>query len=592
MASLYAWATQHLKFVTATQWRTWLWMVLPFTVFSLIPSLIAGRWADVGVILLLTLLFSAISVVALSRFLSQRVTLFMLCALTLFGVVGQLSAPYVWLNSERHELLSFVGGLREDRVEARSSRSWRIPETAESLELKFEAKLHSSTLGWQWYTSTKGYALEPRTENGGVFTHVTTPTEGDPYLLRNYTLPEAIAGQTFRVEIELRSNTPLAAEGCRGIWLQTWLEGGGASCSAVALTPEWQTFQHTWTAPPEAVSRIIRVILNDFDGLSYDVGTTKLYRQTFSGWEELEPLLPAVPGVTSSWESNEGDGGHGFEPTDQWRPYTFTFTKPPNATLEGRRFSATLLIPPEITLATRNVKLSVPSRPVASGVRQSYVFGHPNLAGHTVIVLTLIAIALSPGFVVQLFVSALGLAACYFTGSRAAWLVFLAGVATLLWLKQPQRRKQLVILYTTAVLALAVAWPFLGRFQITSISNPVSRQEIWLTSLQLIRDHLWLGIGASPQTFSGLWDSYNPSAEETITHAHNVVLEWFVNFGIFGAVAILWLLFGFLRIAWLRQRQEGVTVILALIALNMADVSLFYTWVLVPLMLYLNARKT
>jgi hypothetical protein len=590
MASLYNVAKHYL--ISSDQFRRWVWV--PFILVSLLPGLLAGRWLESILLALQGCFFLLVSVVGLKKSVLHYLALSILVGLVILALLGQWRAAYVWLNSERHQSLSFISSWREDKILARSSRTWQIPETTETLELTLEAKLQSGTVGWQWYPSVKGYTLEPKNENEVTFTHVTTPAGGDPYLLRNYTLPEAIAGQTFRVEMELRSSTPLpiATEGCRGIWLQTWLEGGGASCLAVALTPEWQTFKHTWTASPDAVSRIIRVILNDFNGLSYDVGTTKLFHQTAIGWEELKPLLPAMPGLTSSWETNEGDGGHEFELTSTWQPYTFRFDKPPHTTSDNHRFSATLLVPQGVTLATRNVKLSVPSRPVASGVRQSYVFGHPNLAGHTVIVLTLVAIALSPGFVLQLFVSALGLSACYFTGSRTAWLVFLVSVAVLLWLKQPKRRKQLVILYIGLILALVVAWPFLGRLQITSVSNPVSRQEIWLTSLRLIRDHLWLGIGASPQTFSNLWETYNPDAAEVVTHAHNVVLEWLVNFGVLGGLAILWFIFGLLRIAWLRQGQVGVTIVLAVLALNMADFSLFYTWVLVPLVLYLNARET
>lgn len=590
MASLYNVAKHYL--IPSNQCRRWLWVWLPFILVSLLPGLLAGRWLESISVALQGCFFLLISFISLKQSFLQYLVLSILGGLVVLALLGQWRAAHVWLNSERHQSLSFISSWREDKVVARSSRSWQIPEATERLELSFEAKLLSGAVGWQWYTSIKGYRLDPKSENGKTFTHVTTPTEGDPYLMRNFMLPEAIAGQAFRVEIELRSSTPLAAEGCRGIWLQTWLEGGGASCLAVALTPEWQTFQHTWTASPEAVSHIVRVILNDFDGLSYDIGTTKLYHQTPTGWEELEPLLPAMPSVTSSWETNEGDGAYGFELTSQWQPYTFTFNRPAEIILDNQRFSATLLVPQGITLATRNVELSVPSRPVASGVRQSYVFGHPNLAGHTVIVWTLIAIALGSSFTLQLLVSALGLAACYFTGSRTAWLVFLVSVAVLLWFRQPKMRKQLVILYTTAMLVLAVAWPFLGRLQITSISNPVSRQEIWLTSVQMIRDHFWLGIGVSPQTFSSLWETYNPDAAEVVTHAHNVILEWLVNFGVVGGLAIVWLLVGFLRIAWFRQGWLGVTVMLAVVALNMADVSLFYTWVLLPLVLYLNARES
>jgi hypothetical protein len=587
VASLYNFAKAYL--VSQAQARQWLRVWLPFILLGSLPGFFAGRWFESLLFAVLGSCFLLLSFISVKKSFLFSLSIIVLAALVVLALLGQWRAGYVWLNSERHQTLSYLSSWREDTVTARSSRTWQIPSDVSSLELTLEAKLLSGTLGWQWIPSVKGYSLGPATENGVTFTRVTTPAEGDPFLLRNFMLPTSIGVQTFKAEVTLRSNTPFAAEGCRGIWLQTWLEGGGASCSPVALTSEWQTFEHTWTAPPEAVSRIIRLILNDFDALSYDVGTTKLFRQTETTWEELRPLQPTTPGLASSWDVWEGDGGYSFDITPEWQPYTFTFHKPSSASTN--ELSATLLLPEAVTLATRNVTLSVPSSPVVSGLRQSYVFGHPNLAGHTVVVLMLIALALASKVRWQIVAGVLGVAACYFTGSRTAWIVLLLGVVGLLWLRHPSRRKQLTILYAVFFLALAVAWPFLGRFQITSVSNVVSRQEIWQTSLEIARDHLGLGIGFSPQTFSALWTTYNPDAAEVITHAHNIVLEALVDGGVIGVVALLWLLGGLFWIAWLRKQWFGVVLVVMVVLLNMADVSLFYTWVLLPLLFYLNARE-
>jgi hypothetical protein len=590
MANFQTQLSRFVRLVTRKQMRNWLLVWLPYIVLCLAPLLLTGRWLEARDFLLQVLPFVMLSFLVFKPSLLKTSGTTLLSTLILIAILVQLIAPYTWSNSQRHSFTSFLSSLKEDQVSyTYSSRTWQILDDTRTLELGFEAKLVSGTLGWQWAASSSGFKLEPVTEKGVTFTRVVTPLGFDPYLLRSYRLPQAVAGQTFKIEIDLRSPTLLAAEGCRGVWLQTWFEGGGASCLAVALTPKWQTFTHTWTAPGTATSHIIRVILNDFDGLTYDVGETTLYLRTSAGWQTLEPLLPATPALLSPWDNSEGDTGTSFVPSLQWQPYTFTFSKLEKSI--PQQFSATLLVPSGVTLATRNVKLGVLATPFRANIRQSYIFGHPNLAGHTVVMVTLLALALTTTLPTQLFVAALGFVACYFTGSRSAWLVLILAIAAILWFKQRVKRKYLVGFYALSLLVLLALWPYLGRLQVTGVDNPSSRQDIWLTSLKIAGDHLGLGIGTLPEQFSELWYSYNPNAKESVKHAHNLVLEWLVDFGVLGGLAILWLLVGLVRLAWVHQGRIGVIIVLALITLNGADVSLFYAWVFVPFILYLNTQK-
>ncbi len=585
MASIYKKTSPYLG-ITFVASSTWLWVWLPFILLSSVSSLLAGRWTDLPSLMYLGVLGMMLGCLELKKILLRRLLLTSLCLTVVCGGIVQLIAPQRWLNSDRSSLTSFLSSLQEDQLSTPSTRRWRVASAIETLELSLEAKLTAGTLGWQWSSSSGGFGLEPRVENNRSFTRVSTPRSGDPYLMRTFTLDQSTAGQTFRVDLAMRSQTPVVAEGCRGVWLQVWYDGGDASCLATNLTPQWQSFSHTWTAPQSATSKVIRVVLNDFDGLSYDVANTKLYMLKNSDWQELTPLLPSIPALSTSWETSESDSGHALTLTDQWQPFRFTIVKEvPSDTL-----NVTLSAPAGITLATRNVTLSVPATPVAEMVRQSYFFGHPNLAGHVVVVFALLALALSSGLTLQLFISALGVAACYFTGSRTAWLVLMAGVVVLIWLQQPKKHKWLLVIYSVAALSLMASWQYLGRLQITGISNPSSRQEIWLTSLRIVRDHFWTGIGTSHQRFSELWFLYSSQATEAVTHAHNLGLEWLVNFGVFGGLAILWLVTGFFRSAYLRKGSLGVAITTAVLALNMADVSLFYTWVLAPFILYLNSR--
>jgi hypothetical protein len=575
--------------ITPVYLKSWFWLWLPFILLSSVPSVLAGRWVDVPSIVLLGVLGIGLGCLEVKGFALRGLLTAFLCLTVVLGIMVQLIAPHVWLNPERSSLQSFLGSLVEDQISATSSRTWRAPDTTETVTLSFEAKLVSGQLGWQWYMSSGGFALEPLSEEGKSFTRVSTPDSNDPYLMQTFTLNEPIAGRTFRVELDMRSSGTLltSSQSCQGVWLQVWYEGGEASCSPVTLTPQWQTFSHTWTAPLTTSSKVMRVILNDFDGSTYDVTYPKVYERRGNSWQEVRWPLPAFPALTTSWEQSETESGHGLEVSKEWQPFTFDFTKQTTS----EHFTSTLTVPTQTTLAIRNVRLNIPSPALAEAVRQSYWFGHPNLAGHVFAVVALIAVALTSSFTAQVFIAAVGAATCYFTGSRTAWLVLLVGMAVLFWLKQPKKRGYLVSLYSGAVITLALFWQFLGRLQITGVVNPSSRLDIWLTSLKVFHNHFWLGIGASTQTFADLWFSYNPKAVVPVVHSHNLVLEQLVNFGILGGVAILWLLICFLRIAWQRYGLIGVTVVLALLALNMADVSLFYTWVLVPFLLYLNAKE-
>ncbi|MGL4609131.1 MAG: O-antigen ligase family protein [Trueperaceae bacterium] len=597
MAALYKGATQYVSFAPVTRFKIWLGLWLPFLLLSVLPVIFARRAVDVDNIFLIATIALIFSLLQVRQQLFYRLLFISLILLVLVGTMVQLIAPHLWMNTNRTSIGAFLSNIYEDHIEEIGSRAWHVSPTVSQLELSFEAKLVSGELGWQWVGSEPGIHLETLIEEGTTFTRVTTPSGGDPYLMRTFDLNRVVGGHQVRVDITMRSAPSLPLLDCRGIWLQTWGEGAEINCLAVALTPMWQTFRHTWTIPDTATSDIVRVVLNDFDGQTYDVATMKFYIREGEQWLELAPLLPAAPALTSSWDTGEVNSGQGFIPTQSWQSYTFPILKRTVIQSETTNQSKAeplnvfLTIPPGVTLATRGVRLNVPSNVDINIVRQSYIFGHPNIAGHTVVVFALLALVLSLKFRSQILIAGLGLVSCFFTGSRSAWIVLLLGLGILSWLKQPSRRKVLITLYVLSILTLVATWQYLGRLQITAVDNTWSRLDIWVTSLKIVGDHLLLGIGTSHQRFADLWFAYNKTAILPVVHAHNLLLEWLVNFGILGGLAIVWLFAGFFRLAWLRQKWLGMCIVLAVLALNMADVSLFYAWVMVPLILYLNSSE-
>ena len=208
------------------------------------------------------------------RWVLLIVSCFVLSSSVLFIVTERMFLPNAWYPYQ-FDSLSEALRLKPTSFQTGNqpyiySRNWEVSETS-NVELKFSARVSQRVKADLWGTSTPSLLAAWVADSSGGYTHVATPTGTDPYIFRSVKTDSSVAGQRFQVEVQMRSQKAIPAVGCRGIWLQ---ENGGkylSQCFPVALNKDWRTFRFEWVAPKEATSASLRTVINDFDGLEYDV---------------------------------------------------------------------------------------------------------------------------------------------------------------------------------------------------------------------------------------------------------------------------------------------------------------------------------
>ncbi len=108
---------------------------------------------------------------------------------------------------------------------------------------------------------------------------------------------------------------------------------------------------------------------------------------------------------------------------------------------------------------------------------------------------------------------------------------------------------------TLAVVALA-AMPVLRTPRFTSVFDLQSgtsffRLNLWRSTVDMIRDHPWLGVGLDNFLYAYRGRYIRPAAwqEPDLSHPHNLVLDYWSRLGILGLTAGLWIQVAFWRLA-------------------------------------------
>ena len=575
--------------------KAWLWLWLPPTLLLLTSNFAEQRHTgyEVAGQFLLALVVStlALPLRALRALLIAVLALFFVSA-----VAGPFLATRIWQDPQALSLGDTLANLRRNTVTTTAARSWRLPAEAKGLELFFEARLARGELGWDWFRSAGGFKLTPLEENGVAFTRVVTPQGGDPYLMRTFDLGSPAGGKTFKVRLELRSPAPIPAEGCRGVWLQTWGPGGDAACQAVGLGPEWHPVELTWTAPEASESSIIRVVLNDFDGLSYDVRNVELYELENGTWGRLEPTLQEAAGLGVNWDGAEPHAGRGFVPTSEWRTFSFSLEPPPGASSLRALLWVNSTQSRNAQVEVRNTRLENPSgsppTPVPTYPRAQLWFSHPNLAAHTLLSLVLATLVTTTSLSLTLVVASLAVLSVLLIRSRAAWLSLLLGAGWFAFLTPPFKNRRRLSVLVAGVVLLGMGVLSVNSFRSGVFANRTgtSRLEIWRVAGDALLEHPWRGIGQAG--FSDYWrEAYRGNTQELVTHAHNLWLQFAAAYGLPGLIAILWLTGGFLYLAWRWGRLRGLALVVPVFVMNTFDYTFFYSGVLFPLLLGMNALR-
>lgn len=484
----------------------------------------------------------------------------------------------------------------EQLLEAQDSytayeRSWQLREETEHIRLTFQARLISGEPGWEWQPYHPAFRLEQQYENSEPFTRVRPPENDNSYITRRLNTKAPIAGRTFRTTLELRAPEGFEAEGCGGILLREELGTYARECFPVTLNEAWQALDLVWTPPPEANSPVIRLELR-LAKKPYDVRSVRLFERVSGQWLELKPLEPTgallsffLPGVERQLLPS-----FGFTPSETWQTYTFDLNDVRLADLE--RLRAYLRLEGNLNVEVRDMILTSPGanpKPLPTPPRQQLWHPQPNLTGHTLATLGLVATSLAPSFWLGIGSGFLSLAGVYLSGSRTAWVALLLGLPWLLGLVFTKRRSRLLAAFTIVFLVVfaTVSQEGMNRFKVwQGDTNSVSRTTIWRAAEQALYEHPWLGLRGTSDSFADYWTTrVNDGA---VTHAHNLWLEFAVRYGFPGLIAILWITVGLLYLAWSWGRWRGLALVMPVLLMNMFDYTLFYSSVLLPLILGLN----
>lgn len=217
----------------------------------------------------------------------------------------------------------------------------------------------------------------------------------------------------------------------------------------------------------------------------------------------------------------------------------------------------------------------------AEGVRRvRALYGSPNNLALFLerIVPLAVALALWGGRRVHRLAHALALplllAALVLTFSKGALFVGLPASLLFLGLMRGRRAVGLALL-ALAILALALL-PFAGteRFAGTfdlADGTAFFRVRLWQSSLNLIADHPFTGVGLDNFLYAYRTRYVLPdaSAELNLSHPHNILLDFWVRLGLGGVAVLIWLVIAFFRAGLRAYRRlppgDGGTLALGLL---------------------------
>jgi O-antigen ligase len=140
------------------------------------------------------------------------------------------------------------------------------------------------------------------------------------------------------------------------------------------------------------------------------------------------------------------------------------------------------------------------------------------------------------------------------TFSTGGWLGGIAAALVVVAALGHRRFALRIGSFAVAAMLVVSALAIVGR--LPERLNPLRqtggfRLDLWLSSLQMVRDHPLLGVGLDNfvYLYQQIYLREGAAAEPTLSHPHNWVLNFWLSLGVLGLLAFVWLLFRFWRSA-------------------------------------------
>ncbi len=201
-------------------------------------------------------------------------------------------------------------------------------------------------------------------------------------------------------------------------------------------------------------------------------------------------------------------------------------------------------------------------------------------------------LSLSPGLVVSLTVAAFIAFGLVMTSSRGAWLALaIVGCIAVLAItaKNVLRRYALpigaIVILAGVIVLLRLGDQFMPALEsilgaIPAGETAVSRVELWGQAWGLVQDYYFTGSGLG--VFPMILSTYALLIDVPfLTHVHNLYLQVWLEQGLLGFVAFIWLFVGFYVWSWKRQdvlnrlAWGGIAAVTVMMIHGMVDVLLY-----------------
>lgn len=146
-----------------------------------------------------------------------------------------------------------------------------------------------------------------------------------------------------------------------------------------------------------------------------------------------------------------------------------------------------------------------------------------------------------------------------FTQARGAWLGFLGGVLTLIWIKN----KKILVPFIIVCLVIASLLPqtyierFKSSFDIKNNDSNLARIALWKSALLMYRDHWINGVGLDRFEEEYITNYKQPLEIRNPCHAHNNILQYMAETGTLGLIAFVWLMVAI--VIWLYKNYQSIS---------------------------------
>ena len=493
-----------------------------------------------------------------------------------FNANGFYETDQFWTSVRKTALTGQV-------IKGQGNQNWQV-EPDEPLVWTFEAKLLEGQSGWDWRQPGKDIELLRMQDKAGIFTRASAAESSEElYLSRQFQFESSIKDRTFKFYLGLRSP--------QGASDQVYISSTGGDRLPVSITEDWRLFQAEWTAKVDAEQ--IRILLRNLNGLELDIRELRLLERVDNAWLDLGSGFGSEMRVLAKTTDNSLLIYQDFMPSNEWQSYSFEIPASGNNIL-----NTSILLGEGFQLQLRNSKLSYSSnkasapRLISRDTRQKLWFSNENFMAHSVTAAGMVFLLT----VNSLSLSVLGYIALLITvvlsGSRTALLVACIGGWLLLTLlfKRKQSMKLYYGLLFFASIFLITSFIRFGPDSLAILglntNQVVSRLDIWQVAWNSFLAYPLTGL--PQQDFGSYFSNIHPELPDTL-HAHNFWLDFASRYGIFGLLASFLLTAYFIFYGWKKGQWTGLILILSFLVLQLFDVTLLFSGVLLFLILGLNS---